>query len=318
VLVCRVNRRLGNLVLLTPLLRSLAQSLPDAEIDVLTGAGAAARVLQGFRFVRRIEAAGLNGLRAGAELARLVRRLRARRYDLAIDPCLGSRTNRIALALCGARRRLGFAARGGWPWLTHAVRPAGELTHEALRPLELLRAALPPQRLRLEPRLDLALDEAELEAGRRLLDSAAEPGAQVVRIGFFTEAAGSKRLDAAWWTAWIRDLLSRRHQIRLVQILPPGAARPHAAEAAALRQADPRRLAAALAGLDLFVSADTGPMHLASAAGVPTLGLFKSTNAVQYRPYGPQDLELDVRGMSPDAVATVVVERLARRSAQRS
>nr|WP_255575273.1 glycosyltransferase family 9 protein [Caldovatus aquaticus] len=44
--------------------------------------------------------------------------------------------------------------------------------------------------------------------------------------------------------------------------------------------------AAALARCALFVGNDSGPMHLAAAAGAPTLGLFGPTSAEEYGPVG--------------------------------
>ena len=45
--------------------------------------------------------------------------------------------------------------------------------------------------------------------------------------------------------------------------------------------------AACLARLDLFVGNDSGLMHLAAAAGAPTLGLFGRSRADEYAPAGP-------------------------------
>lgn len=44
--------------------------------------------------------------------------------------------------------------------------------------------------------------------------------------------------------------------------------------------------AAILAGCDLFVGNDSGLMHLAAAAGAPTLGLFGPTDPARYAPFG--------------------------------
>jgi ADP-heptose:LPS heptosyltransferase len=46
-------------------------------------------------------------------------------------------------------------------------------------------------------------------------------------------------------------------------------------------------LGAALARCRLFVGNDSGLMHMAAAAGCPTLGLFGPTNDVRYAPWGP-------------------------------
>ena len=66
-----------------------------------------------------------------------------------------------------------------------------------------------------------------------------------------------------------------------------------------------------LANLTLFVSADTGPMHLASAAGVPTVGLFNVTNPASYGPIGADDEAIVVTGVEPGEVAERALRRLA-------
>jgi ADP-heptose:LPS heptosyltransferase len=45
--------------------------------------------------------------------------------------------------------------------------------------------------------------------------------------------------------------------------------------------------AAAIARVDLFVGNDSGLMHVAAAAGVPTLGLFGPSDERNFRPWGP-------------------------------
>lgn len=39
----------------------------------------------------------------------------------------------------------------------------------------------------------------------------------------------------------------------------------------------------------LFISVDGGPMHLAAATGVPTIGLFGKTDPIQWRPWGERN-----------------------------
>jgi ADP-heptose:LPS heptosyltransferase len=47
-------------------------------------------------------------------------------------------------------------------------------------------------------------------------------------------------------------------------------------------------VAACMRRLDLFIGNDSGLMHLAAAAGAPTLGLFGRSHASQYAPAGPR------------------------------
>ena len=44
-----------------------------------------------------------------------------------------------------------------------------------------------------------------------------------------------------------------------------------------------------LAVSDILISNDSGPMHVGSALGVPTLGIFSESPPHHYRPVGPKD-----------------------------
>jgi heptosyltransferase III len=74
--------------------------------------------------------------------------------------------------------------------------------------------------------------------------------------------------------------------------------------------------AALLARCDLFVGNDSGLMHLAAAAGAPTLGLFGPTPASEYAPVGRRAAAVLARGAPGAApMGALTVER-ARRAAE--
>ena len=51
------------------------------------------------------------------------------------------------------------------------------------------------------------------------------------------------------------------------------------------------------------VSLDCGVMHLACAAGAPTLAIFTTTQADEWGPYGPGNHILRAHGLPPAAIA---------------
>ena len=52
------------------------------------------------------------------------------------------------------------------------------------------------------------------------------------------------------------------------------------------------QLAELISKLNLYISNDTGPMHISAAMGTPTIGLFGPDTPVRYGPYGGQHLSI--------------------------
>ncbi len=48
-----------------------------------------------------------------------------------------------------------------------------------------------------------------------------------------------------------------------------------------------------LSRLDLFVGDDSGPLHLAGALGVPSVGIYGPTNVLDFHPIGPRVRAVD-------------------------
>ena len=80
-------------------------------------------------------------------------------------------------------------------------------------------------------------------------------------------------------------------------------------------------IAAFLSRASLFIGNDSGLMHLAAAAGAPTLGLFGPTNAAEYAPSGRRAHALlapgkDMAGITVDMVLAAIAAHGLFRSAQ--
>jgi ADP-heptose:LPS heptosyltransferase len=308
IVVVRMNGRMGNTLFLTPLLTAISHALPAATIDLVVLYPEAGELLRGLPGVGRVMVLPHKGWwRLRRSLATL-RAIRSERYDLAIDPSPDSLGGRLALMFCRARSRLGFGGRNQWAALTHAVDVPPGMVHEALRPLALLDLLPQPPGPRPEARLRLALGGSELEAGRERIEASLAacavdrpPGRPV--IGFFAYARGSKSLGAEWWQRfWQRFLVLEPGAIPL-EVLPSAACPPVLQGRPALHLASPRQLAATMASMQLFVSADTGPMHLASSTRVPVAALFGPTAPARFGPLKPEDTVILLEGRSPEEIA---------------
>ncbi|MGH8191643.1 MAG: glycosyltransferase family 9 protein [Rhodanobacteraceae bacterium] len=297
ILICRPNHRLGNLLLLTPLLKELQQILPDAEVDIVLAGKDGAGLFRTFRNVGHIYTLSRRMVRHPLQTARIAAQLRRAHYDLVIDPCEGSQSSRWLIAIAHAAQVIG--APGDTPGADARQAP----THMAKWPVYLLRRALAAPDADY-PLLDIQLTPAEQQRGQQILHVLTSAGTSLPRvIGVFAEARGAKRYPEAWWLRCIEVLRTQVPDARIVEIAPPDGHSRLSARFPNFFSPDIREVASVISPMMGFLSADCGVMHLACASGVPTFGLFSATDIAKYTPYGHGGCAIDTNGQSPEQVA---------------
>jgi len=308
VLVCRINGRLGNAVFLTPLIDRIHAMFPGAVIDLAMSFPQAQELLKKKPGVRRVIAFPHKGVDMVWRYLSAVLRMRATYYDVVIDPTPESTGGRIVLSLCRARYRIGYANGSQWAPLTHAIPEFPERLHQGAVPVYLLCSVLGAPFRQEDVRLALHLQPTEIEAGRAAIVKAlqrrnAPLSSARHTFGFFAHGTGSKPLERSWWLAFWKAFLELEPQAVPVEFLPAPAANPTDERFPTLHLKSVRDLTAAIAATRMFISADTGPMHLASATQVPTVGLFQSSDPTLYRPLKQNDLVVDASNCPPWLVA---------------
>ena len=294
ILVCRPNHRLGNMLLMTPLIAELEQRYKGAEIDIVAEGPAACDVFATYFSVRNIYCLPPRGFKRPLAFLALIARIRRNRYDLIIDPCVGSTFSRVLTRAFRGRSKLGFddaaAARG----LTHVVPTAAAPRHMAKRPVSLVRwpGAVAADAAADFPPLDIRLTAAEHAQGRAIVDSLLRttmaPAAELT-IGIFANATGAKRYPGPWWEAFIGALRQVYPLCAIVEIIPGHGRSMLGGQWPGYYSTSIRRMAAVMSAVDVMITADCGVMHLAVASRVPTVGLFSVTDACVYGPYGGGD-----------------------------
>lgn len=315
VLVCRNVHTLGDSLTLTPLLTELARVYPGAEVDILSSCPVADALYAAFPNVRtlyRLPRHIAGHLLASAGAVRAMRRIR---YDLAIDPDPQSQSGRVLALWAHAWHTLGYVGPGKSGRLTHGVAVPAYPRHKAMTCVYLLRRALgedPDARPYPTPTLRLTRLERARARGTlaRLVATGPRGGTRAPRIGVFAYASGGKLLAREWWDAFIEAFQRGLPDCRIVEILPGFGQSLLGDRFPCFYSSDVRKLAAVIANLDAFVSADCGVMHVAWAAGTPTVGLFNVTDPVEWGPFGPGASALDIRAATPAQAARDVLERL--------
>lgn len=245
----------------------------------------AAPLVSGHPCVERVHVWRRGG--ALAELRRLVAELRAERYGLALDL---QRIQKSALLarLSGAPRVLGFergrVKEASWIWTRERIPMAATSRHMLEQYLDAARhlgcAARTPRRLL--PR------DAAAEAWAAALVS--ELGGPPIVLNL-----GASKPENRWAPERFGEL-ARALAPELPVVLTGGPDdRVAAAEARAHAGASVRDLVGATALLQLaelarrarlFVSCDTGPMHLAAAVETPVVALFGPADPARTGPWG--------------------------------
>jgi heptosyltransferase-3 len=315
ILVCRPNHRLGNTLLLTPLVAELERTFRGAEIDILSEGQIATEVFSTCFSVKNIYCLPRRGFKHPFAFLAMLLRIRKIPYDLIIDPCLGSNFSRAMTKFLHGRNKLGFDDHVGVSGLTHAVPRSVATRHMAKRALNLVRWI--DRRTDADgdsdefPSMNIRLTANEHAQGRRMLDgilpSGHRPRNQPV-VGIFANATGAKRYSQTWWREFIAALVQRLPHASIVEFLPMHGRSMLDSEWPAYYSSDIRRMGAVMAAVDLLVSADCGVMHLAVASGVPTVGLFCVTDPAVYEPYGQQNRALQTGDLSARECAGRIID----------
>lgn len=220
-------------------------------------------------------------------IAGIVKRLRNGSFDLSVDCRMDLRSNVLTRA-ARAARRAGYDFGGGGFLLTDAVPPGPADRHKVDDWMALLDqfSGSSGNRDRLyEPRLSVSAEERS--DANALLDSyGVERGETIVAI----HAGGSyasKRWPAEAFAEVGRSLASE-HGVRLLAFIDPdgsGSDMQLGGNAIFVRPTI-REMMSLLTHCDLLLCNDSGPMHIATALGVPVVAVFRTGNPQAYGPRG--------------------------------
>lgn len=313
ILVCRPNTRLGNTVLLTPLIEELQTALPNARIDVLSACPAAEEVFQGFSGIYRVYELPFRGVRHPLRYLSTLLRVGRTCYDVIIDPCPNSWTARFLARRLPGRLKIGFTHPRRNQGLDVSIPFTDAPRHMGAYPVYLVRRALFDLDRNVshadEVTLGLRLSPSEREFGQEQIRRLAsgEPRGPVIALA--THATGAKRFALAWWRALIVELHARVPQARCIEIRPPSG-QASLPELAGFSSRRVRQVAAVIDAGECFVCADSGLMHLGAATDTLTVGLFKVTLPQLYAPRRGRSCALVASDAVPEAAAARIAQVL--------
>lgn len=313
ILVVKIDH-VGDLVLATPAIRALRDAHPDAVIDVLVALGSAF-VLAGNSAVNHVLLydspwfrRGVSGSVTEREPAGLEKAV-TERYTTVVELRGDAATLRLPFR-CGARRRVDRGTVRLRQWIAGRFSGDDAPRHEVETNLEIVRPLLSrevsertrhatPERAPLEVHRDPAVDRS-LE--RKLQAAGVNPGEPLVCVH-----AGASWRPRAWDPARfaaVADWIGAHYHAQVVFV---GSDDERDIEASVRAHAKGGRtfwLTGALAWEELhallsramfFVGNDSGPAHVAAAAGTPSVVLFGPQDPRRFGPWSARILVLHHR-----------------------
>lgn len=293
------------MVFTTPAVHALRQRFPDAHLSYIVEPAAAPIILGNPHLNHVIVAPRCRGVRGFLDDLALGRRLRAERYDLAIDFHGGPRASLLTW-LSRATERLGYEVAGrGWMYTRRVARPRAlrprhsvENQWDLLAPLGVAapdRSAFPME-MPADPEVAAAVADRLTRAG-----VAADAALVVMHV-----SAGNpfRRWPAAHFVELAASIAAGDPRRRVIVTSGPS---EHEAAGRVIADAQARlgraahqvlscgefslaELRALLDRASLYIGGDSGPLHVAATTRVPIVGLYGPTLPIRSAPWRAETL----------------------------
>jgi heptosyltransferase-3 len=285
-------RAIGDVVLSTVVLKNLRSAFPKAQIDFLTERPSR-EVIEG-----NSNLDNLIVFDAGRDSSiGLIMNVRRRNYDLAIDLFGNPRTAIITYA-SGAKYRVGYRFKWRQYCYNIVVEPRGGEVHNTEFNLDALRAIGVPV---VSNEIEFPLDAASGRFADEFFQSYGRPPFDQGGMKGGSEFIGALNPGGGWYTkrwripqyAELGDALVKEFEAKILLVWGPGEEKDvrelqskMSQPSILLPQTSLKQLGAIVKRCNLFVTNDSGPMHIAAAVGTPVVAIFGPTNPMLQGPVG--------------------------------
>jgi lipopolysaccharide heptosyltransferase II len=294
-------RQIGDVVFTTPAIRGLRERFPDAHLTYIVEP-AAAPVVAGSPHLNDVIVTGARtGLAGLRDDIRVIRRVRAAKFDTAIDFHGGPRSSLITW-LSGAPVRVGYDIRGrSWMYTIRVPRPRHiRPRHAVLNQWDLLGALGIPEPDASRMPAEMPIDPVAAAIVRRRLADGGVGATDRLIVVHVSAGNPFRRWPLDRFAVLVSGLAQPAADRRVVVTSGPS---EHGAAASVIEQARARlrtdetrrvlecgefSLAEFRALVDraaLYIGGDSGPLHIASTSRTPIVGLYGPTLPVRSEPW---------------------------------
>lgn len=290
---------IGDILMSTPLIRSLNEKWPEAEIDFMVGEWSRPILADNRRVSELVPYLNIRKT-PFFKLPGHLLQLRKKSYDMAFALDVGRAPN-LMLRLIGAKRRFGFDYQGNGGNLTDTIQREVNDLHEREAFLRLGELAGAPRR---GEKMECWLNDEERKVADSLLRSL-NIGPADKLVGLFPAGGanpGSPAARPGWFPQRFKELADDIYDAGLATVLIFGGPKDGPTldivcdglqgGAYRIEGLEIKQLAAVIDRCHAFVTNDCGPMHIAAAVGTPLVVLYGPTDTAFTAPAGEEHIFL--------------------------
>jgi len=306
VLIIRPNHRLGNLLLITPLVQEVINTFPNCKIDLFIKGNLGPIVFKNYKNIDNIFKLPRKAFKEIFKYFNVWGFLKKQKYDLAINVAIGSSSGRIATKICNANIKIfgdvEESKRNQYDNFEHiAKKPIYSLRNY----LAMFGSAVNNNDI---PSINLKLSSSELAQGQKIIAELANNNKKTICL--FTYATADKCYSKEWWLNFYNKLVESFSDYNFIEILPVENISMIDFKVPSFYSKDIREMCALMANTSLFIGADSGIMHLASAAQIPTIGLFSRLNQIEYQPFNNKSIAINTNNINNDETIKIIANIL--------
>ncbi|MBJ7881823.1 glycosyltransferase family 9 protein [Gelidibacter salicanalis] len=284
VLITRPNHRLGNQLLITPLIQEVKKQFPNSTIHLVLNGTLSSILFSNYSYVDKVFNLPKKPFKNIFNYLKQSVALLFKTYDIAIAGCESSNSSKIYVKLSRARFKIYNSG-------TTQVNKPG---HIAQYPLYNFKTFLNPSEdlsVYDYPKLSIKLSDKEIEQGHLILRKLFNNDKKTICI--FTFATRAKCHSKTWWSEFYERLKTEFGDFNILEMLPVENVSQIDFKSTHFYSKDLREIASIIENSVVFIGADSGMMHLAASTNTTTLGLFNVTKSSIYGPYGGQNQSID-------------------------
>lgn len=295
VLICRPNHRLGNQLLITPLLQEVIATFPHCKIDLFVKGNLGPTLFRNYENINHIIQLPKKPFKHLIKYIQGWISIKKNHYDIVINVVKNSSSGRLSAQFANSKYK--FFGDDDDTQLKYK-----DHEHVAKRPVYNFRNYLTklgfPKNDKQIASLHLKLTAFEIAEGQKILKKLVNNEKETICL--YTYATGEKCYSESWWTKFYERLKTEYQNHNIIEVLPIENISKISFKAPTFYSKDIRQIGSFIANTEVFISADSGIMHLASSVQTPTVGLFSVTDAETYRPYNNNSVGINTNNCDTD------------------